>query len=215
MLVRGEGESRSMPDRALLSVIVSGEGSSRDGAYQRAATDAAAVDGAIQRRREALERIGTAALLVHPRSRWRKGESVRSGWTATRTTSLEVVDLAVLGDLVAELTAAGADISGPNWQLDPANPARAAARRDAARDARRRADDYATALGLVVESVAWAAEPGLRGADGAAAVRAVPMGLPAPTGAAGAADTIEVAPREITVRAFLEVGFRLAAPPGG
>lgn len=52
--------------------------------------------------------------------------------------------------------------SGRFWQLDPDNPVYTEARRLAAEDARRRADAYASALGLGIGAVEWLAEPGLR-----------------------------------------------------
>jgi uncharacterized protein YggE len=212
IVVKGEGEVRALPDRAVVQIVVDGEGPSRDEAYAKAARAATQVDDVLVRYDGALDRATTAALVVHPKTRWRRGESMRTGWRASRVSVLDVTDLARLGDLIADLAGAGAALTGPTWELDADSPVHTEVRRAAATDARRRAEAYAVALGLRIERVAWVAEPGLRQgtADlgyGAQGMRAMAM--------AGAADTesevIDVSVEEITVRAAVEVAFTFAA----
>ena len=199
-----------MPDRAVVRVTVEADGAARDDAYSEAARLAAQVDTAMTSRQAAVDRTITTSLVVHPTTRWRKGESVRTGWRASRTSTIEVVDFAVLGDLLAELTAAGAAVDGPTWQLDPTNPVHGQVRAQAAADARTRADAYAGALGLHITGVAWVAEPGLRqtsdtlGFSPMAARMAVAGGAPEQ-------DVIDVTPAEITVTAEVDVAFTFAA----
>ena len=201
-----------MPDRAVLTVTVEGEGAARDEAYETAARSAKAVDDVIDRLGDAVERVTHTALVVHPKTRWRKGETVRAGWRASRSTSLEVVDLAHLGDLIAEVAMSGGEISGPNWQIDADNPAYMLARRAAAQDARTRAQDYAEALGLELGTVRWVAEPGLRRGEYAG-----PVGGPVAYAAAAMSpasddrEVIDVSPGEMTVRLAVEVGFAWGA----
>ena len=161
-----------MPDRALVRVTIEADGAARDDAYREAARLAGQVDAALAHRQAAVDRTITTSLVVHPKTRWKKGESVRTGWRASRTSVVEVVDFSVLGDLLAELAAAGAAVDGPTWQLDPTNPVHHEVRRLAAADARTRADAYAAALGLRVTGVAWVAEPGLRQPGGQRRLRA-------------------------------------------
>jgi uncharacterized protein YggE len=210
IIVKGRGEARSMPDRAVIQVGVDAEGASRELAYNEAAVATKQVDGVISSRSNALDRVSTATLVVHPKTRWKKGESVRAGWRASRTLVLEVTDFEQLGDLIAELAGAGASITGPYWQLDATNAAHGEARTLAAEDARRRAFDYASALGLKVGGVAWISEPGLRiSGDQEHGVRA--FAAAAPAGARGglAEEVIEVRPEEIPTVAAVEVGFWL------
>jgi uncharacterized protein len=210
VIVRGSAEVRALPDRAIVQATIDGEGGTREDAYATAARLATAVDAVLVAYDAALDGTTTAALLVHPRTRWRRGETVRTGWRASRSSVLEVTDLARLGDLMAELATAGAALNGPTWQLDPDNAAHTAARRAAAQDARRRAEAYAGALGLQLGGVAWVAEPGLRrpGAEGVYG-GAVPRGMAMAAG--GVADReseiIDVSVEEITVTAAVEVGF--------
>ena len=197
-----------MPDRALVRVEVEADGAARDDAYREAARLAGQVDAALAHRQTAVDRTITTSLVVHPKTRWRKGESVRTGWRASRNSVVEVVDFSVLGDLMAELAAAGAAVDGPTWQLDPTNPVHQDVRRLAAADARTRADAYAAALGLRVTGVAWVAEPGLR-QPGQDNVGYAPMMRSAFAG--GAPDqpeeVIDVTPDEITVDAAVDVAF--------
>jgi uncharacterized protein len=214
IIVRGSAEVRVLPDRAVLRVDLDGDGQSRDEAYRQAAPLAEAVDRVVEAHRARLERVVTAALAVQPKTRWRRGENVRTGWRASRTTLLDVVDFTGLGDLFAELAGAGGAVTGPTWYVDPTNPAHDDARQQAAADARRRADAYAAALGLRVAGPAWVAEPGLRrgsGGDGPPMMRA--MAAAGAFGGAPEQDVIDVNPEEVVVGAAVEVGFRVTASP--
>jgi len=207
VVVRGAGVARALPDRAVVRVEVDGEGTSREDAYREAAKLASQVDEVVAAHAAAIDRNVTAALAVHPKTRWRRGESVRTGWRGTRTTVLELTDFARLGDLFAELAAAGGAVSGPDWRLDPANAVHIEARRLAAEDARSRAETYAAALGLRITGIAWVAEPGLRETTDATrfalAARGVQLGE-------AAEEVIDVTPEEMTVEAAVDVGFDFA-----
>lgn len=212
----GTGQAYSLPDRAEIRAVIDGEGSTRDQAYGQAAESAEVVDSVIAEHRSALDRVTTTSLAVHPKSRWKKGESVRTGWRATRTTTFEVVDFGHLGDLIAELAGAGAAVSGPAWKLDSENAVHSEARRLAATDARKRAEDYAAPLGLRLGSVAWVSEPGLRvSLSSETPLRGfVPMpvgaAMPGPVGAAmPGEDVIDVSPEEISVIASVEVALKI------
>jgi uncharacterized protein YggE len=148
-------------------------------------------------------------VIVRPKTRWRKGETVRTGWVAARTTVLEVKDFAKLGQLVSELPAAGVSaVHGPVWEVDRANPAHEQARRAATIDAQRRASAYAEAVGLHLGALRWLAEPGLR-PDGSGPV----PGLAAPrffaAGAVSPEEPMEIAPDEVTIQARVEACFEL------
>jgi uncharacterized protein YggE len=221
IVVQGRAFVRVLPDRAVLRALVDGDGQSRDEAYRQAEPLATRVDEVVERRRAAFGRVTTAALSVHPKTRWKRGESVRTGWRASRASLLEVTDFTVLGDLFAELTSAGAAVDGPSWALDPDNPAHAEARRLAAADARVRADAYAGALGLRVTAVAWVAEPGLRlpgrhNGGGDYDMQMATMAAPAGMARGGPIEeVIDVTPDEVAVTANVEVGFTFdAAEPG-
>lgn len=212
VVVRGIGHVRAVPDRATVRVVIDGEGAERDEAYAAAAQVAAAVDEVLDGAGEAIGRVVTATLVVQPKTRWRKGESIRTGWTASRTSIVEVLDLDALGALLAKLTGAGGAIYGPSWELDEGHAGHGEARRRAALDARSRAEAYSSSLGLTLGPVAWVAEPGLRKGAGDDDHRAF-LVQPAMAGGAtrGASeDTIDVSPQEMTIEATVEVGFSIA-----
>ena len=86
------------------------------------------------RETDGIERVVTAALIVQPRSRWKKGESVRTGWRAGRISVVEITDLDRVGAVLAQLVSAGAAIVGPSWEVRSDNDAHDEARRRAAED---------------------------------------------------------------------------------
>jgi uncharacterized protein YggE len=197
-----------MPDLASVRVGVDGDGQSRDEAYQAASATAAAVDGVLGEFAAAIDRVTTAALSVQPKTRWRKGETHRTGWQALRLSVVEISDTSRVGELLSALAGAGANISGLSWAVAPANESYALARRRAGSDARARAEQYAEALGVGLGPVAWAAEPGLRSSTGHVDWMSAAAGGRAMSARAGE-EPIEVAPEEITIQAALEVAFQL------
>jgi uncharacterized protein YggE len=207
VLVRGQGEATAMPDHAVVQVTVEADGAAQQDAYSSAAQIAAAVDDVLAGHAAAISRTSTTSLVVSPRSRWRKGESVRTGWRAVRSTAVEVTGFDQLGGLLARLVEAGAAVAGVSWGLSPANPAHDRARREAAGQARARAESYAAALGLTLGAVAWVAEPGLRSHSAAPAV-ASGFALHS-AGAELADEPIDISPGEITVQAAVDVSFEI------
>jgi hypothetical protein len=214
ILVRGEGEASALPDRAVVRVMVEGDGSSQQDAYTKAAEAARDVDAIFERYKSGFARKMTASLAVFPKTRWKKGESIKTGWRASRSTVLEVTDLKNLGVLVAELSASGvATIHGPTWQLNPDNDVHDRARREAVADARRRAQAYIAELGLKLQRVAWLSEPGLRVASNQMGPTVGTAGMHIQRSLAATADEpIDVAPDEITVRAVVEMGVEAIEP---
>jgi uncharacterized protein YggE len=208
IVVRGTGEARTLPDLAILQLAATADDASADGAQRRRGEIVAAVDAVLEEHAAAIARVLPAAVSVQPRTRWHKGQDIRTGWRASRVTQVEVTGLDAVGRIMAGVAAAGAAVTGPRWSLQPANPAHEAARVAAAEDARRRAESYARALGLTLGPVAWVAEPGLRAGDGYVP-RAGP-GIQLVAAGRMADEAVEdVTPAELTVDAAVEVGFAI------
>jgi uncharacterized protein len=210
IVVRGTGEARALPDLASLTVEVTADHKTRDEAYQARATVAARVDNVLAEHAESIARTTLASLVVQPLTRWHRGEELRTGWRASRTSFVEITVLDALGDIMSGLVDAGAAVRGPQWSMAPTNPAYDQARRVAAEDARHRAESYAEALGLMVGPVAWVAEPGMR-SEPRPPVPIARMAA-APLAAAGAASeaaepTEDLSPSEMTIEVAVEVGF--------
>ncbi len=210
IVVRGTGEARALPDQASLRVEVTADHKTQDAAYDARTKLAESVDGVLSRHADAIARTTIASLVVQPRTRWHRGEDIRTGWRASRTSFVDVVGLDALGEIMSGLVDAGAAVQGPQWSMAATNPAFDQARAAAAEDARRRAQSYAAALGLSVGPVAWVAEPGLRRDPGPPVPLQAGMAqLAAATAVAGEAEPEPVTPAEMTVRVDVEVGFTI------
>ena len=210
IVVRGTGEARTLPDLAILQIVASADDAAPERAQRRRGEIVAAVDAVLDEHAGAIARVLPAAVAVQPRTRWHKGETVQTGWRATRTTNVEVSGLDAVGRIMAGVAAAGAAVTGPRWSLQPGNPAHEAARAAAAEDARRRAESYARALGLTLGPVAWVAESGLRRPGPGEGYAAAPaMVRLAATGGPAEEPVEDVAPAELTVDAAVEVGFAI------
>ncbi|HZA79265.1 MAG TPA: SIMPL domain-containing protein [Acidimicrobiales bacterium] len=216
IVVRGTGEARALPDRASVTVEVTADRKTQDEAYDARTKLAARVDSVLEQHANAIDRTTIASLVVRPRTRWHRGEDIRTGWQASRTSFVDIVVLDALGDIMAGLVDAGAAVHGPRWSMAPSNPAYDQARRIAAEDARRRAEAYAAALGLSLGPVAWVAEPGLRGntAPPSPMVRAVAMSAAAPADAEAEPEGENLTPAEMTVEVEVEVGFMILDAAG-
>lgn len=216
--MQGSAEVRVAPDRAFIYVTVDADGGSRDDAYAKATTSANGVDQVLQQHADAIDRTVTAALSVQPLTRWKKGESVRTGWRASRRSTVEVTGFERLGELLAALTS-WATLAGPTWQVDDTNPAYIEVRRAAAAQARSRAEAYAAGLGVAIGAVAWISEPGLRPTEpaGGFAPQSRAMFAMADPGAArggmsGDEEVIDVSPQDSIISAAIEVGFSIVDP---
>ncbi|HET6834798.1 MAG TPA: SIMPL domain-containing protein [Acidimicrobiales bacterium] len=216
IVVRGRGEARALPDRASLRVEVTADHKTQEAAYEARTKLAAQVDGVLDRHADAIDRATIASLVVQPRIRWHGGEDIHTGWRASRTSLVDIVELDALGDVMTGLVDAGAAVQGPQWSLAPSNPAYDQARRAAAEDARRRAGAYATPLGLSLGAVTWVAEPGLRGGPTPlpGQARAIALAASAPGEAETEPESENLAPAEMTVRVDVEVAFAILDAAG-
>ncbi len=135
---------------------------------------------------------------------------MRTGWTASRTSVLEVRALERLSDLLGQLATSGAAISDLSWELDAANEAHDRGAQPApVRMPAVEPSGTPPALGIKLGGIVWVAEPGLRiGGDNfpaGVALAAAPRAMAAAPG-----PSIDVTPEEITLTAGVEVGFAIA-----
>ena len=178
IVVRGTGEARALPDLASLRVEVTADRKSQDEAYDARADIAAKVDVVFSQHASAIARTTVASLWVQPRTRWHRGEDIRTGWRASRTTFVDVVVLDALGVIMSDGVAAGAVGHGAELvdgvdqhRLRPGPPGR---RRGRPPPGHRLLRGPGPALG----DVAWVAEPGMRSGTPPSAPR--PRGCCAP-----------------------------------
>jgi uncharacterized protein len=200
--VAAEGMVESAPDLATLTMGVVTEGQTAAAAMTENARRMNALTQALRRAGVAERDIQTSNLSVNPQYIYAENQAPRiSGYQATNTVSARVRNLANVGRTVDAAVAAGGNtINGiafshadPDAQLD-------AARREAAREARERADLYAQAFGLRVHRVVAISESG---------GYAPPMPMPMMARMEAADASTPVSPGEVQTRVNINVTYEL------
>ena len=212
--VRGEANLEVEPEIAIVWVIVMARDADRHKAVDLLAGRTGQIGDMIKGYGEAIERLESQPVNVQPVFKDGKVREKVSGYLARGGFTVTVRDFAVLGDLVAGL--ANADmvtVTGPDWGLRPGSPVYRAARLAAAKDATRRAGEYAEAFGGRISGLVEAADSGLMGDTGRprflAATRA-PV-----TAAADATPEFNFEPVTQTVSAQVEARYTMTAPHFG
>lgn len=207
--VRGRAAITAEPDEAQITIEVVGLKKNPDDALADVTERSAAVEQVFRELDIDESAIGTGGLSVGPQTEY-DGKSrryVRRGYRAVNRMFVTLGDPKLVGKLLKEATdRAGAEIQGPYWRLNPANPARAKANRLAAEDAKRKAETYVTALGARLGPIDAIKEPGV-----SIEPRPREMPVPAPMAAAApgaaAAPTIEIHTGSLEVTGAVEVSF--------
>jgi uncharacterized protein len=201
--VTGRAVLRAEPDEAVLWVTLS------------ALTDApGAALSDVSERSQALvallDRLGvepadrsTTGVTVYEEFEHTKAGRRSLGHRAMSRVSVRVTDPGVIGRLITEATEnLAAQIDGPRWLVSPGNPIRLEAARQAAADARRRAQAYAEGVGAQLGRVLRLADPDQHHFAARAAGAMEPMAAAAP---------MPIEPGESDVAAVVEATFTLEA----
>jgi uncharacterized protein YggE len=123
------------------------------------------------------------------------------GYAASTAFEVRATDPELIGALISRASAeVGAEVDGPRWSISDAHAASAEAARQAARNARQRAEAYAHGLGATLGPLVHATETAQAGAPFQRAAKIIP---------ASAAGGMPVEAGELEVRAALEVTFAL------
>lgn len=156
------GETKRVPDVAVISAGVVTQAADAAGAMRENAQRMAGVVAALRKAGVAERDIATATISLNPQYRY--GENVPpviTGYQATNTVSIRFRDIAKSGTILDALVAQGANqINGPSLQIDKPEAAEDEARTDAIRKARARAELYAAAAGLKVKRILSISESG-------------------------------------------------------
>jgi uncharacterized protein YggE len=195
--VQGEAVVPGEPDEARLRLKVSAIRTTPDEALDDVATRSHRLEAVLTELGIEKHKRSTSGLSVREKRERVEGAYVHRGYEAHNAILVRLVDPSLTGRLMREAVAeAQAHIDGPWWQIDPENAARARACAEAARDARRKAEAYASGLGLQLGPVLVIKESEIhRGRMLAAAQRSV------------AAAEIEIEAGELDVPANVEVTF--------
>ncbi|WP_066097248.1 SIMPL domain-containing protein [Xanthomonas massiliensis] len=197
-----QAEVSRVPDVAGLSAGVVTQAADGNAAMRQNAEQMSRVMAALRAAGIAERDVQTSGVRLAPQYRYAQGKAPAiTGYQATNTVRVKVRDIAGLGKVLDALAANGANqINGPSFDIDDPAPLYDQARQDAVRQAQRRAELYAKALGLRVRRVVSIAESG--------GARPMPVMMMARAAAAPEADT-PVAPGETTLSVNLDVTFEL------
>lgn len=200
--VSAEGSSEARPDMATINLGVTTEGQTAQAALQENARRMNALNQALRRAGIAERDIQTSNVSVHPQQQYRENQApLITGYQANNTVTARIRNINNVGRVIDAAVAAGGNTihgvsfshSDPDAQLD-------IARRDAIAEARRRAELYASALGMSVHRIVAVQEGG---------GFSPPMPMPVMRMEAAQDASTPVAPGEIESRVSVSVTFEL------
>lgn len=203
LTVNADGTSEARPDMAIVNLGVTTEGQTAAAALAENARRMTALTQALRRAGIAERDIQTSNVSVYPQQVYGEGQAPRiTGYQANNSVTVKVRRIDNTGRVIDAAVGAGGNTvngvsfthSDPDAQLD-------LARRDAIAEARRRAELYASALGLRVNRIVSVSEGG---------GYAPPMPVPVERFAAqDSAAATPVSPGEIETRVSVNVMFEL------
>lgn len=161
--VRGVGTASARPDGARVALTVRDRADAAAEALGEAARKAQELESLFLELGIDQERWVTAGLGLDEWTEWDEPSrhEVRRGYIASSRVVVTLPDADSIGQLLAEAAArTEAAVEGPWWDVAPENPAHDESRRRAMADARRRAEAYAEAAGLVVGALIEVVEVG-------------------------------------------------------
>ncbi len=160
--VRGEAWLEADPEIAVVNVMVQARDRDRRAVLDRLASRNRQVLDLVREYGDAVEKVESGPASARPEFK-PKGDKERvAGYIGQASAGVTVRDLSVLGELVARLAELElVTVAGPWWSLRPDSPVYREARIAAARDATRRAQEYAAAFGGRLGELIEAADTGL------------------------------------------------------
>lgn len=212
--MRGEARLEAEPEIAVVSVTVQARDRDRRTVLDRLATRNTQVLDLIKGYGEAVEKLESGPASVYPEFRHKEREERVSRYLGQASARVTIRDFTVLGELVARLADAElVTVAGPWWSLRPDSPVYRQARITAARDATRRAEEYAQAFGGQLGGLIEAADVGLLTghADQGVRFHASAAGVAA-AGFADAQPSLEFEPVSQAVTANVEARFAMVMP---
>lgn len=200
--VVAEGQVNRVPDVATIRAGVVTQGGTAAEALAANAREMASVLAALKAAGIAARDIQTATISLNPQYRYGDNQPPTiTGYQASNSVSVKFRDIARSGAILDALVQQGANqIDGPNLSIDAIDQATDAARVDAIKRARARAELYARALGMSVQQILSVSEA----MDGGA-----PGPMPQMMVRAEAKDSSQLVPGEQQVSANVRVRFLL------
>lgn len=162
LTVVAEGRTKIAPDIATISVGVVTQGATAEAAVTANTAQMNKVMAALKRTGIADKDIQTSNLSVNPRYEYGENRPPKlNGYDANNTVTVKVRNLKNVGKVVDAVVSDGSNqVNGISFGLDDDSKAMDAARADAVRKARARAEIYAGAAGLKIERILSISEAG-------------------------------------------------------
>lgn len=204
--VRGYAVVAGEPDEAEVSITLTKLDAEADTALAEVARRSEELEKLLQEMEIERSARSTSGISVREEREYDKGKYHHRGYRATNVLRVRLQEAQKVGRLVQHATSrALAQVDGPWWRIALDNPARVEACRQAAAEAKRKAEAYATALGARLGVVMAVAEPGLEGERYGDRVYA--MADMAPASPRSPELTVEAG--ELDISAAVDVTFRL------
>lgn len=203
LTVSAEGLSEGRPDMATINLGVTTEGQTAQAAMQENARRMQALAQALRRAGVAERDIQTSNVSVYPQQQYIEGQQPRiTGYQANNTVVAKVRRIDTTGRVIdAAVGAGGNTVNGVSFSYQDPDAQLDAARRDAIAEARRRAELYASALGMRVHRIVAVQEGG---------GYSPPMPVPMMARMEAAQDaSTPIAPGQIETRVSVGVTFEL------
>lgn len=201
--VSAEGKVQGRPDMATISLGVQTEAQTAQAAVQANATRMTALIAALRRAGIAERDIQTSNVSVNPQQQYRENQPpLVTGYQANNTVTAKIRNVDNVGRVIdASVAAGGNTVNGVSFSYQNPDAQVDNARREAIREARRRADLYASALNMHVVRIVAIQEGG-----GYSPPFPVPM---LARGMAAAQEATPVQVGEIETTASVNVTFEL------
>lgn len=216
--VRGEAYLEADPEIAVISVRVQARDRDRRAVLDRLVSRNRQVLDLVREYGDAVEKVESGPASAHPEFK-PKGDKERvAGYAGQASAQVTVRDLSVLGELVARLAELElVTVAGPWWSLRPDSPVYREARVAAAKDATRRAEEYAAAFGGRLGELIEAADVGLLNSQGwrSQAGPPAPRAMMAAAMRGGPVDeppSLDLEPARQTVTAQVDARFAMRPP---
>jgi uncharacterized protein len=202
---RGEAVASARPDEGIWAIEVSSLDASPDQALATVGAQSKELEALLAELSVPTEKRSTTGVTVREEHDWEGGKQTHRGYRAQNIVTVRLADSTIAGRLIeGSIARAKASVRGPTWWIAPGNQARLEACRQAAVEAKRKAEAYADALGLHLGDVAEIREPAGGGIEPRPLVG--PIALRA---AAAPEPSLEVDPGELEVKAQVDVTFHL------
>jgi hypothetical protein len=158
--VRGAASIRTEPDEAVLWITLSSLGDAPGPALSDVSARSHALVALLDEAGVAKADRATSGVTVYEEFEHTEAGRRSLGHRAVSRVSVRAADPELIGRLIARTTTdLSARIDGPTWLVSLANPVRLEAARQAAADARRRAQAYAEGVGAKLGRVVRLGEP--------------------------------------------------------